>query len=913
MTPKPWHTLSAEEAIAILTTDIHAGLEIQEVVKRQTQYGPNSLPSGKKVSLLKVIAHQFMSPLIYLLLAAAGIALYLGEVKDSIVIMVVVFLNAVIGAIQEGRAERSIDSLRKLSTLNVRAIRGGKEIVCEAIDLVPGDIALLAAGDAVPADCRLLTAQSLETSEAILTGESMPVAKDELPCPLDASLGDRTCMLYSGTYVTAGRASAVVVATGSHSEIGRLAVQTAEAVDPMSPLEQRIDRFSKHIVVAALILFASIMLIGWLRSLPMTEVFMVAISQMVSMVPEGLPIAMTIALAVGVQRMAKRGVIIRRLAAVEALGSISVICSDKTGTLTRNEMTVTTLWLADGRMIEVSGSGYEPQGYFRHQDQVLNPSADNQLKELLIAAALCNDAALLPPDAEDSRWRPVGDPTEAALLTLALKAGLPQEVLKDILPRHDEIPFESATKMMATSHIGDSRRCVFIKGAFEEVITLCGYRLHAGHAQPLDWTQIKRISKIAHELAERALRVLAFAVVDGHGLADGRGNRRGYDSVRGNATFLGLVGQIDPPRLEVRDAVAACRRAGIRPVMITGDHKATALAIAQILDIYRSGDLVTDGRELSALSDADLKKQAPSTAVFARVHPSEKQRIVAALQANRQVVAMTGDGVNDAPALAGADVGVAMGITGTEVAKSAAKMIITDDNFATIVAGIEEGRLVHRNLKKAVLYLVATSMAEVLVLLLSLIAGYPPPLAAVQILWINLVTEGTVTVNLIMEPLEGDEMHRRPVRPHEALINRDILARIALMTPLIAAIVLGWFVHRLREGIEFAQVQTETFTLLAVTQWFNVLNCRSSTKSSLTTDILRNKWLLGGLLVSNLAQIAVVYWRPLGDLFHTVPIRLTEVFKIGLVGSTVLWVEEIRKCLVRRRLRRSALFAVLKT
>jgi magnesium-transporting ATPase (P-type) len=804
-----------------------------------------------------------------------------------------------IGSIQEGRAERSIDSLRRFSTLNTRVIRGGKEQAREASELVPGDIVLLAAGDAVPADCRIITAKSLEASEAALTGESVPVIKLNNVCDQGATIGDRVCMLYAGTYITAGRSVAIVVATGGQTEIGCLASQTTEAIEPKSPLEQRIDWFSRYVIVAAIFLFATIVLIGWLRNLPFTQVLMVAISQMVSMVPEGLPIAMTIALAVGVQRMAKRGVIIRRLAAVEALGSISIICTDKTGTLTRNEMTVTAVYLADGRLVEVAGVGYEPIGELRHNGKILESPKTSPMHELLMAAALCNDAALLPPDSEDSRWRPVGDPTEAALLTLVLKSGLSPDELKTLLPRHAEIPFDSASKLMATAHLNSTQQRVFIKGALEEVLTLCSRFMTPDGPRSLDPVQLARISAAAEHLAGRALRVLAFALVEDNSLDQ----HYGYEGIRGTAIFLGLVGQIDPPRDEVRDAITACTRAGIRPIMITGDHKVTALAIAKALGMYKSGDLVTDGAELSRMSDAALRDHAPNTAIFARVHPADKQRIVRALQSRGQVVAMTGDGVNDAPALASADVGVAMGVTGTEVAKSAAKIIITDDNLSTIVAGIEEGRLVHRNLQKAILYLVATSAAEVLVLLLALISGFPPPLAAVQILWINLVTEGSVTVNLIMEPLEGDEMLQLPARPNEALISRDILARIMVMTPVIAAIVLGWFVYRLREGAPFELVQTETFTLLAVSQWFNVLNCRSATRSALTTGILRNHWLIGGLIASTLAQLAVIYWRPLGSLFHTVPIGQVELFKIGIVGSIVLWVEEIHKWAVRRRVR----------
>jgi Ca2+-transporting ATPase len=679
-------------------------------------------------------------------------------------------------------------------------------------------------------------------------------------------------MLYAGTHVTAGRARALVVATGPNTEIGRIAALAAGAKAPQTPLERRIERFGHQVMFAAFGVIALVVAIGLARGIPFADIVMIGVSQLVGMVPEGLPVAMTIALAVGVQRMAARRAIVRRLAAVETLGSTTVIASDKTGTLTRNEMTVTAVYLPRRGQVAVPGSGYAPE-----------PAIGDEpgLAELLEACALCNDAVLAPPTADDPRWRALGDPTEAALVTLAAKGGVDAIALRARNPRTAELPFDAATKMMATEHERDGARVVYVKGAPEVVLALCdaGVREDARDA--------------AETMAGAALRVLAFAAIPG-------GAVRSLDG----ATFLGLVGQIDPPRTEVRAAVASCRAAGIRPVMITGDHAATALAIGRQLGIAGDGDEAVDGRELEALTDDELGARLDRVAVFARVLPAQKLRIVEAFQRRGEVVAVTGDGVNDAPALVRADVGVAMGVTGTEVAKEAAKIVITDDDFSTIAAAVEEGRVVHRNLKKALLHLGTTSAAEVVVLLAAVALGYPAPFAAVQILWNNLVTEGVITINLVMEPPEGDEMAQRPTRLDEPLLTRALLRRLALLTPTIVVITLGWFIWRVEHGVPMDVAQTETFTLLVVCEWFNVLNCRSEWRSAFDRAILGNPWLVGGLVVGNLLQIAVVFFAPLATIFHTVPIGPGQVLAIGAAASLVLWVEEARKVFVRRHRRR---------
>ncbi|MBE7497155.1 MAG: HAD-IC family P-type ATPase [Verrucomicrobiaceae bacterium] len=876
--PRPWHTESAVDALLAIQSDSQTGLTSAEAAARLVQHGPNELPEEAHKPMWKVFAAQFASPLIYILFVAAIISFAMSHASDAVVILVVVFINAVIGAVQEGRAEHSMAALRKLSSLKVRVVRDGHEAIIEARDLVPGDILLLAAGDQVGADARLLEAAALEATEAALTGESLPVLKHTGILPEDAGLGDRKNMIYSGTHLTAGRGKAVVVATGLQTEVGKIARMTATAEEPKTPLETRLAQFGQWLVAASIVLFALVLAFGLMRGIPFVDIFMVAISQMVSMVPEGLPVAMTIALAVGMQRMARRGAIVRRLAAVETLGSTSIICSDKTGTLTKNEMTVTTLVLPDGRRIEATGAGYSPEGRFLHEGNEID---DPALRRLLEACVLCNDAQLVPPDAEDTRWRALGDPTEAALLTVALKGCIEPETLRKAHPRHAELPFDSATKMMATQN--GTR--VIVKGAPECLLPFCD-------AQPV---------ALANEMAAQALRVLAVAELE-NGQID---EKAGFEPFRGQLRFLGLLGQMDPPRDEVKSAVAECQDAGIRPVMVTGDHKATGLAIATALGIAKPGDIAVDGAELELMPEQDLRANLDRISVFARVHPAQKLRIVEAFQSQKQVVAMTGDGVNDAPALATADVGVAMGITGTEVAKGAAKIVITDDNFATIVKAVEEGRLVYQNLKKVVLFLFATSIDEVIVLLLTLMCGYPLPLAAVQILWINIVTEGTVTVNLIMEGLEGDEMRRKPTPVGEPLITKAMWQRMALMVSTSVAAIISFFIWRLQSGVPFELVQTETFTLVAISQWFNVLNCRSALQSSLSLDVLKNRWLIGGLVLGNLLHVLVIYTDTLNHIFHTVPIPLADFFLLGLIGSSVLWAEEVRKWFSRRKLRQA--------
>lgn len=888
------HSVSLEEIASEFETDLQSGLSIRQIESARLKFGFNSLPEPEAKTYWQIFFSQFLSPLIYLLLLAAAVAAFIGEIKDAIVIIVVVLLNAAIGSYQEGRAENSLKALRKMSGVRCRVRRQGTESIIEASELVPGDLILLAAGDAVPSDARLVFANSLMVTEAALTGESVPVAKQVGILPGETPMADRVNMVYAGTFVTVGRGLAVVTASGEQNEIGKIAKLTSETKSLKTPLEQKVEKFGRQLVYAAFGIFFLVLVIGWIRKVPLAEIFMVAISQTVSLVPEGLPVAITVALAVGVQRMARRKTIVRRLSAVESLGSVNTICSDKTGTLTRNEMVVKVVAFGEaGTEVQIPGEGYDPS------TGRLSPIPDKDFQDLLLISVICNDAELMKTD---TGWKTVGDPTEAALLTLAMKGGADLAVLRGQHPREAELPFDSDAKMMATviaAKSGGGHR-VLVKGAPESI-----FKLLSSTATSL--AQQGRYQELARQYADRALRVLAFAVAEG---ADGEFvNLRGFEDLRGKLNLVGIVGQMDPPRPEVKASVAECRAAGIKTVMVTGDHRATAVAIAKELDIYREGDIVIDGSELDkpdVWPDDKLREALPRVSVLSRVHPGQKQRIVRLLQENEVVVAMTGDGVNDAPALAKADIGVAMGITGTEVAKEASKIVITDDRFSTIVDAIAEGRLVYRNIKKLILFLFVTSIDEVVVLFLALVAGFGPPLLAIHVLWINLVTEGVLTINLIMDPPEGEEMKAKPVPLSEPLLDRALLSRIPLMVIASVASVFGWFLFRTYQGISPDLVRSETFTALAVSQWWNVLNCRSVTHTVFSREVFSNHWLILGLIAANLLQLAVVYLPFMNEFFHTVPIPFESFVMIGVVTSLVLWVEEARKWLARRREARSA-------
>ncbi len=896
------HAMPCGEVLESFQSEAVRGLNPSEVDARLLKYGANILPGEKPRPLWAIFLRQFQSPLIYLLLVAAGIALWMGRAEDAGVIFAVVLLNSLVGSVQEGRARRSMESLRRLSQNLAMVRRGGERISVPAAGLVPGDIVELAAGDAVSADCRLLEVRALEVGEAVLTGESMPVRKTMEVLDADTPKLEQANMVFSGSEVTAGRAVAVVVSTGLETQVGRIATLTRGAKEVPTPLESRIHQFGRWLAAAAVALFFVLLGLGLARGMAWHDILMVAISQMVSMVPEGLPVAMTVALAVGMQRMARSGAIVRRLSAVETLGSTGVICTDKTGTLTGNEMTATRIWLPGAGGLEVEGSGYAPKGSIRRGEGEIDPGSESALRRLLEAGALCNDARLVSPEETGGHWRSVGDPTEAALLTLAWKGCVDVGELQTRWPRHAEIPFDPQARLMATGHIKKSgERRLVLKGAPEAVMQRCGAVFANGEVRSIGAAGKKEIEEAVQDLASRALRVLAFAESDKALCGD-----EGFLSLGEDMVFLGLVGQMDPPRPETAEAIRECRLAGIKPVMVTGDHKATGLEIARLIGLAQEGDLAIDGRELAAMGEEDLQRQIGHVAVFARVQPEQKLRIVEAFRSRGMVVAMTGDGVNDAPALAAADVGVAMGLKGTDVAKNASEIVLTDDNFATIVKAVEEGRLVYANIQKLLLFLFATSLDEVLILAGALIGGYPLPFEAVQILWINVVTEGVLGINLVLESSEGGAMRRRPIAFGAPLLTAQMTRRMVLMVSASVVITLGYFLLAIESGMPLDAARTSTFTLLALCQWFNVINCESSIQSALRLRILKNKWLLGGLLLGGALQALVVYAPPMNRFFYTVPIPPAELCGLVALASLVLWAEEVRKWLFRRSASRRA-------
>lgn len=886
-----WHTQTSVDIARKLSVEPTTGLSGTDAKRRLEQYGPNELREKAGTPAWVLFLHQFKSPLIYVLLVAAIVATFLGEFKDAGVIFGVLIINAIIGFIQEGRAERSMAALKQLSSPKSQVRRDSRVITIPSRELVPGDVLIISAGDKIAADARLTETAALISLEGALTGESTGVNKKLNALPESTPLADRNNMVFAGTVIASGRGEAIVVATGMTSELGKIASMVQEAGETLTPLQVRMKSFSNMIVIVVLSVIGVVFALGLWRRLPVREIFMVALSQAVSSIPEGLPVAVTVALAVGMQRMAKRRAIIRKLAAVETLGSATVICTDKTGTLTKNEMSVTRIMLP-GKKITVTGIGYEPNGEFLDEGKQIAAAADTDLRALLECGTLCNDATL----SEIGGRQIQGDPTEGALVVAAEKAGIKTEDLRRHQKRVWEIPFDSKYRMMATGHgVGTLRICV--KGAPEEVMGLCVNARCDGKSQPFDGASRKAFRAAQQELSADGLRVLAFA----EGELPQDALTESFDCLREKLTFLGLMAQIDPPRPEVREAVALCKQAGVRTVMVTGDHMLTGKSIARDLGIADEHSTALEGSDVPQMSETEFDLALETVAVFGRVAPEHKLQIVEGLQRKGHVAAMTGDGVNDAPALAKADIGVAMGITGTEVAKEASAMVISDDNFATIVSAIEQGRIIFNNIRKVVYYLFSTSAAEILALMTALISGLPLPLRAVQILWVNLVTDGALTVNLVMEKAEGDEMQRPPLQRGASLVSQPTLSRMFLLVPVMGLGTIALFWWALQSGRSLEHAQTMAFTVICSYQWFNGLNARSYKRSIFGLGLFSNPFVIAGLTVAIVLQVLVLHWLPLAKLFHTEPLTLTEWGIIIVVASTVLWVDELRKWWVRRQ------------
>ncbi len=905
-----WHTLERERIYEQLDTS-PSGLDGTEVERRLERYGPNELEERGLRSLWVVLLAQFTEIMVVVLLIAAGISLAVGETTDAIMIMIIVILNAILGFTQEYRAERAMAALKQLSVPTVRVRRDGQIREVEATSLVPGDLVLLEAGDRVPADARVVESVNLRAEEAALTGESVPVDKVERPLEDESlPLGDRRNMVFMGTAITYGRGSAVVVETGMETQLGNIADMLQQVSEERTPLQRKMAELGKWLAVGSFVLVAIVFAVGVWQGEALEEMFLTAVSLAVAAVPEGLPAVVTIALALGAQRMVRRNALIRKLPAVETLGSVTTICSDKTGTLTENRMTVTMLDVA-GKTLNLT-TRLERTGATLSADEepIVEPAPNIAL--LLAGSALANDASLEPQDNPADGYHAIGDPTEGALVVAAARLGLWKSEMEELMPRVAEVPFTSERKRMTTVHrspdgagraeddalprlletLPDSDYVVFTKGAVDPLLDICDRVWNGGDVEPLDAGWRERIEVANDGLAQEGMRVLGVAMRPLDEVPD----QADEDDLETDEIFVGLTGMIDPPRPEVRDAVAECRTAGIRPLMITGDHPLTALHIARDLGIAqeeRQGDdQVITGRQLAEMPVEELETRVRDISVYARVSPEHKVKIVEAVKDQGEIVAMTGDGVNDAPALKRADIGVAMGITGTDVSKEASDMVLLDDNFATIVHAVEEGRTIYENIRKFVKYTMSSNVGEILVMLVAPLLGLPIPLNAIQILWINLVTDGLPGLALSVEPTAPDTMDRPPHPPDESVLARGLGTYILWVGPLMGLVALlpELLAHGAGGVLEVGTGwRTMVFTTLALAQMGNALAIRSDRLLLAQLGLFTNLALLGAVILTFLLQMAVVYVPFLQGIFDTVPLTPRQLL-LSLGFSTIVFI-----------------------
>ncbi len=881
-----WHSLPSQDTIDQLKTNPEKGLSAEDAKNRLETYGPNELPKGKKRSAWMRLLMQFHNVLIYVLLAAAITTALMDHWLDTWVILAVVVVNALIGFIQEGKAEKALESIREMLSLEAIVLRDGEKQNIEADQLVPGDVVMLKSGDKVPADIRIIHSRDLRVEESPLTGESTGVEKQSEPVDKESVLGDRTSMVFSGTVVTYGKATGVVVATGSNTELGKINKMMSEVEEITTPLLQKIDKFGKWLSLIILGVTALFFAFGYFfRDYSMSELFLAVIGLVVASIPEGLPAIMTITLAIGVQRMAGRNAIIRRLPSVETLGSVDVICSDKTGTLTRNEMTAKTIITAE-KKYGVEGSGYNPQGDILEGDQKIDPKKDKVLWQLLKTIRTSNNSSI--NKGEDGQWKLTGTPTEGALLTLSYKAGL-----KDFQPKRiDSIPFESDHKYMATLNQVEDDVFVFMTGAPERVMDMCNKQLTEKGEEDLDrdyW------DKAMEEVASKGQRLLGAAFCKTH-------NDRtalNKDELEVRKVFLGVVGIIDPPRDEVIEAIKECKAAGVQVKMITGDHAITAKAIGKEIGIG-DGIKAISGQELEKMTDEELRNIVDEYDVYARTSPEHKLRLVKALQENGHLCAMTGDGVNDAPALKKANIGIAMGIKGTAVTKDASEMVLADDNFASIVNAIEEGRTVYDNIRKALLFILPTNGAEALVLMAAIMLGMIMPITPAQVLWVNMVTAVTLALALSFEPMEEKVMERPPRRPNEPILGALFIWRIAFVSLLIGGITLGVFIHLQSNGVEIETARTIAVNTLVAGQLFYLFNCRKIKQASVGKGFWSNKYAFMAVGALVVLQAIFVYLPFMNTFFETTPIELSQWVVPLLAGLAVFWVVEAEKWIVLR-------------
>jgi Ca2+-transporting ATPase len=876
-----WYRLDVPAVLERLGTDAARGLSAEEAAKRLRERGPNELQAAAHISPWTVLAAQFKNILVVVLIAAVVMSAVLGHTVEAVVIGAILLLSVLLGFIQEYRAERAIEALREMAAPTAKVMRDGTQKEIPARELVQGDLLFLGAGDRVPADSRMIEAVNLQSEEAALTGESLPVAKTAEALEGDLGIGDRRNLVFSGTAVTYGRGKAVVVETAMDTELGQVARMVASVESGPTPLQRNLDRVGRVLALAGLAVVAVVVALGLMRGQSFFEILLFGIALAVAVVPEALPAVVTISLALGVRRMVKRHALIRRLPAVETLGSVSVICSDKTGTLTKDEMTVRRIWV-DGKTYEITGAGYAPEGEIR-------PQPGRGVLWLLEAAVLASDARLVHSEKSGDTWEVKGDPTEGALIVAAAKAGLEKEDLDGRMPRVDEIPFTSESKRMTTIHETESGTVAFAKGAPEVLLPSCTRRLTEEGDVPLDQAGREEVLGVVRAMAGEALRVLAVAC---------RPDAT-HDNAEGEMVLLGLVGMIDPPRPEAKEAIRTAESAGIKPVMITGDHPDTAQAIARELGILKEGRAVTGG-ELEAMGDEELEREVERIEVYARVSPAHKLRVVTALQKQGHSVAMTGDGVNDAPALKKADIGIAMGITGTDVTKEAAAMTLTDDNFASIVAAVEEGREVFENIKKYLMFLLSSNVGEIGLMTAASLAGLPMPLSAVQILYVNLATDGLPALALAVDPPEPDLMKRPPRNPNTGIFTRPVVMLMLIGGVWSALVNLGLFIWALRSGRSLEHAMALTFLTLVGIQFVKAYNYRSDHRSALSRPFA-NRWLNLAILWE-IGLLALIVGLPFlrGIFLESYRLNAVDLALVAGVSLTALPVIEAGKWMVRR-------------
>lgn len=881
-----WYQLDDNEVLKNLESSLE-GLTEEEAKKRLQKYGPNKIAEEKETGKLTIFIRQFTSPLIYILIIAAVITFFFREFIDTGVIIFIVLLNAVIGYLQEFKAEQSVRALKKMFILKARVLRDEKEKEIASEDLVPGDIVLLTSGTKVPADLRLCHSYELKVEEAILTGESLPVEK--IAASLDAqnlTFGDQKNMAFMGTVVINGRAKGVVVGTGVDTALGQIAEEVKQVVPVKAPVQEKIDRFVKQVGISVTAASVAVFVLGILLGETMKEMFMTAVAAAVAAIPEGLPIVVTVTMAVGVARMAKRNAIVRKLPTVETLGSTTVIGSDKTGTLTKNEMTVRLLY--DGEhTYEFTGSGYEPKGQILHEKIPVNAEELKTLRNVVRIGLLCNEADVYQ---ENGDFMIDGDPTEGALIVAAMKAGLKPDEEREQYPQIGIIPFESERGYMATLHRYDGKKLLFVKGGTEKILDMCT------ECMTTEALIAKDFMKFSNTFAQEGLRVLAMAYKE----LPPEAEEISHSDLESGLIMLGLQGMIDPPREEAMQAVENCRKAGIRTVMITGDHVITAEAIGKRLGIAGDSTLALTGSEIQTLGDDELFDKVNDVSIYARVAPDHKLRIVRQLKKQGEVVAVTGDGVNDAPALKAAHIGIAMGKTGTEVAKEAADMIVTDDNFASIFSAVEEGRIVFDNIRKVIFFLIPTGLAAVLSILGTMMLGLPIPYVPSQLLWINLVTNGLQVIALALEPGDEGILLRPPRSPKEGVMSRLQIQRTILVGAVISLGVIVNYLLALKAGDSLEQARTVAVTTMVFFQFFQAWNARSEYKSIFRISVMSNSFLFFGMIAATSAHLAVLYVPALQWVFRTTPLAIVEWVEVLAASVTIIFFVEIDKWFRRR-------------